>query len=302
MKVNLHVCIAALALLFFSHIAHAQNEIPNPGFEQWADGNPLDWDTSNETILGTNFTTVTQQTTNPHSGTSCARVVTITNNIFLVGPVTMPGILTLGDVVIDVLNQTGGVTGGVPVTGLPKFLKGFYKYTPMSGDSAIIGIGLTRWNGTGADTVGYSYKTFGGLVTNWTEFSIPIEYTSPNWPDSMNIMMVSSNLLRNIMFNGSALQVDDILLEYSGVAVHDIGLDKQCFVYEGAEGMLFVKTPSLTPLRITIFSLNGMEAGGMLDCNAEINRLPVAHLHSGIYVAHVTLPNNVVKTVKFVKL
>ncbi len=302
MRSKLHTLIVLLITYLYTPFAIAQNEIPNPGFENWSGGNPVGWDTSNENILGTNFVTVTQQTSNPHAGNACARITTVTNNIFLVGPVTMPGMVTLGELFIDFLNQTASITGGVPVSGLPKFLKGFYKYTPSNVDSAFIGIGLTRWNGTSADTVGYAYKSFGGVITNWQEFSVPIEYFSPDWPDTMNIVLISSNNVPTAQNNGSTLQVDDLMLEYSGVAVQDIGLDKQCFVYEGSDNQLYIKTPGHMPSDIAIFSLNGTQTARLNNCNSDTNQIPVSNLQAGVYFAKITLPGNIVKTVKFIKL
>lgn len=280
----------------------AQNQIPNNDFENWTAGEPTNWDTSNENILGTDFITVTREQNNPYSGNSSAKVQTVTQNILFVGPVTMPGILTLGDVVIDIINQTGTVNGGVPVTGQPKFLKGLYKYQPAGGDSCYIGLGLTSWNGTSRDTLAFGYTPFGGTTANWTEFVVPIVYETWAEPDSMNIMFVSSNLLFGSPATGSTLWVDSLWLEYSGVAVKDIGLDNQLFVSSSNDGnSLFVNTKSLAAEKIELFSLNG----DLLVSNAGVRNnfttLNISGLSKGVYIVRVFFPGGRAKSIKFSK-
>ncbi|MFQ5640549.1 MAG: T9SS type A sorting domain-containing protein [bacterium] len=56
-------CVVVPSFLF------AQNEIPNPGFEDWADGNPQGWGTTNIQGQVTNVT----QSTEAHGGASAVR-------------------------------------------------------------------------------------------------------------------------------------------------------------------------------------------------------------------------------------
>ena len=123
-KITHCIIIISLILLSTANSMLAQNQIPNADFESWTAGAPTYWDTSNENILGTDFVCVTKDMNSPYSGTASAKVQSVTQNIFIIGPITMPGILTLGDVIIDITNATGTVEGGVPVTGQPKYLKG----------------------------------------------------------------------------------------------------------------------------------------------------------------------------------
>lgn len=301
-KTTLLVIIFYLSLFVTVSSLKAQNQIPNNDFESWTAGEPTNWDSSNENILGTDFVTVTRELTNPYSGTSSAKVQTVTQNILFVGPVTMPGILTLGDVVIDILNQTGTVNGGVPVTGQPKFLRGFYKYQPSGGDSCYIGLGLTKWNGTSRDTLAFGYTPFGGTVANWTEFVIPVEYEIWAEPDSMNIMFVSSNLLFGSPVTGSTLWVDSLWLEYSGVSVKDLGFDNKLFVSAINDGnTLIVNTKGNISDKIEIYSLNGNLMNSVTNKSKEITSINIANLTDGIYIVRVSYPDGRTKSVKFSK-
>jgi len=299
-KLYSFLIITVFLLSASANKADAQNQIPNHDFESWTAGEPTNWDTSNENVLGTDFVTVTREQNNPYSGTSSAKVATVTNNIIFVGPVTMPGILTLGDVVIDIINQTGTVNGGVPITGQPKFLKGYYKYQPMGGDSCYIGMGLTRWNGTSRDTLAYAYTPFGATVTTWTEFTIPVIYETWAEPDSMNIMFVSSNLLFGSPVTGSTLWVDSLWLEYSGVGVSDIGADRELFVSASNDGnTLIIDTKGIRPEKIEIFTLNGNLLRSQQEANIDKTPVNISGLPKGIYIVRVLFPGNKAKSVKF---
>ncbi len=301
-KTTLTLMILTVGALFATN-TFSQNQIPNADFESWSGGTPTSWDTSNENILGTDFICVTRDQTNPQSGSSSAKVQSVMHNIFIVGPVTMPGILTLGDVVIDILNATGTVVGGVPVSGLPKFLKGYYKYTPVAGDSCIIGIGLSKWNGSSSDTIAYAYKTFGAQVTTWEEFSIPIEYTTWVEPDSMNIMFVSSNIMFGSPTGGSTLWVDNLWLEYSQVAVNEVGFNRECTVYESSDGnSLLVNTQGVKARKIELFSLNGTLIQTIEQPGLDKIALPLNSLTSGLYIVRVLLQDGSNRSIKFARL
>lgn len=298
---NLYIGLTVIIICLSTALSgSAQNLIPNADFENWTDGTPDFWDTANENILGADFIGTTREMTNPQNGSYSAKIETVTNNIFLVGPVTLPGILTLGEVEIDILNQTGNITGGVPITGQPKFLHGYYKYTPQGGDSCILGIGLTKWNGTGRDTLAYSYAAKGTLVNTWTQFSVPVTYETWDMPDTMNILFISSNLLAGTFITGSTLWVDNLWLEYSGVSVNDIGASREVFVSaQNQSKTLLVNTPNQTPLQMSVFSLSGQQVNISTQINHQQSTINLSDLERGIYIVRVLMPGNKMHAVKF---
>ncbi len=288
----------------FQTIAHAQNPIPNPGFETWGGGEPDGWNTINQSILGTSFICVTRDQSNPHTGTSCARLQTVTHDIFLVGPVTMPGILTLGVITLDVLNMTGTVDGGVPINTQPNTLKGWFRYLPSSGDSCILGIGLSRWNGSSRDTLAYGYKTIGGQNPDWQEFSLPIDYLIWAIPDTMNIMFFSSNLLNGSPVTGSSLWVDDLSLEYGPVSVNNSGIRNNLVLKPGDDGQsMILMNVNENTTEVSIFSLNGtcIQTINPPAGQSEIN-IDTSHLRAGIYIARVIYPDGSSASLKFSRL
>lgn len=281
----------------------AQNPIPNPGFEDWSGGEPIGWNTINQSVFGTNFICVTREQTNPQSGTSCAKIQTVTETIFLVGPVTMPGILSLGEITLDILNQTGTVTGGVPIDTRPNMLNGWFRFLPSAGDSCIMGIGLSRWNGTGRDTLAYAYKTIGGQHTAWEQFSLPIEYLMWEMPDTMNIMFFSSNLLTGSPVTGSTLWVDDLSLEYGPVSANAIGIKKEPTLRFSDDSRSMVLVNADNTAEASVFSLNG---SCVLTINPESGqseiRMDISSLRSGIYIARIINDDGSSTSLKFNRL
>lgn len=195
---------------------HSQ-QVPNGSFESWTGNTPNFWDTSNENIIGTQYTTVSKVTTNVQHGTAAVKVTTERRYVFLVGYITLPGILTLGDFVMDYIAQTGVINGGEPFAYRPTSLKGYYKRTQVTGDSALVGLGFSKWNPVTnkRDTVGLGVGYFNQTVSTWTQFDIPIDWTSPEFPDTFNIIIASSDVVYGSTFvEGSTIWIDNLYFEY----------------------------------------------------------------------------------------
>ncbi|MGM0650540.1 MAG: T9SS type A sorting domain-containing protein [Bacteroidota bacterium] len=219
--------VLSFGLLALSFGLFAQT-IPNNDFENWeanADfpdyNDPVDWGTSNYVIdLGLSqaeFNTVTQVDTDVYSGDYAAKATNVTQDV-MGSPSTIPGIITLGEFVLDLATQSGSIEGGLPFTDRPVKLKGYFKAAPEPGDSAMIAIGLSKWNDTNGerDTIGWGIMYSADIVDTWTEFEIPIDWTSTENPDSMNIVISPSNLMDNDVFiEGSSVTVDSVWLDYT---------------------------------------------------------------------------------------
>lgn len=193
---TLYVIIMVFTTQLFSQT------IPNSGFETWVDANTANsWNSVNLLTIHS-----LQRTTDKYSGTYAAKVQT---QSFL--GQTIPGIASLGN--IDIANQS--VSGGIPFTSKPVSLKGYFKYTPVGNDSMLIAVLLTRTLGGIKDTIGggvFSVKT---VVSNYTQFNMPIYYDQSiiGNPDTVNIILLSSAA---IPFGvGSSLFVDELVFDYS---------------------------------------------------------------------------------------
>lgn len=283
---RIKVVVFLWSFLLASGSVPAQNPIPNPGFESWSSNEPQGWNTINQNILGTVFNPVTRDMVNPQEGLSSVKLETITKDIIFVGPVTMPGILTLGEIIIDIQNMTGTIEGGIPVSGFPTSLKGWFRYLPVQDDSGIIGLGLTRWNGQTRDTIAYGYLTPSGQNPEWQQFTLPVTYLLPHEPDTMNLLFVSSNLMNGTFITGSKLWLDNLWIEFGSVSV-EIPEEENAVTMAAAEGgkSLMVSTAGNSG------ELKILNIFGALVFSTTVQRTPdhlkisLPQLPPGIYIA-----------------
>lgn len=193
----------------------AQNPIQDGDFENWS-VNPFSsfeepssgwWATLNPlNSLGGPVTV--EKTSDAHSGSYGALLTTKQY-----GTLLLPGILLSGD--FNVLSAS--FTRGQPYTGRPVNFKGWYKYSPVMGDSAAIAVQLVKWNaGTQQrDTVGEVGLVIYQGVSNWTEFDMSIDYFTQDQPDSLVVVATSSAGADQFLGQiGSQLWVDDFSLDF----------------------------------------------------------------------------------------
>ncbi len=291
--------------LFFAFITSfagiAQEQIANPDFENWSDignsmMNPDSWDTSNDYIdlgfLGQySFHTVQADDADYMYGSKSMRLECVTQSV--VGTdATMPGVATLGTFELDMTTQQGGIEGGIPFTSRPSHLRGYYKYTASGADSCFIGIGIFLNNGV-RDTIGQALLK-SSTVTDWTLFEVPVEYTSQETPDSMNVIIMNTDP-ENIM-DGSVLLVDSLSLVYQTV-----GMDKP----SEKINLGLYPNPAVTYTTIGFSDAIQDEAEGVVynsigkvvkqfSLNAGIRsaRLMVSDLPEGIYLVEIVSGEN----------
>lgn len=249
----------SICCFVFSVQIQAQTVVPNADFEEWANGKPLSWDAANFDLGLGQLNTTFQETDDVQSGNSAVRMVTTQENIPFAGPVVGPGTITLGKINLDIANNTATVTGGIAVSGRPVYLTGYFKYTPVNNDRATLGLGVAKWNGTNSDTLGMGTLLIDQTFTDWTVFVIPIEYTSTEDPDSLNIVFTSSDVENEIMEIGSTLLIDNISLEYGPVSVMGFNKSNPFSIYSDAAGQLKLDlhTKTAGKYNLAIYTING---------------------------------------------
>ena len=158
------------------------------------------------------------KTTDAHSGTYAARSVSA---VFQVGPtaIFIPGMI--GTAKMDMTGIRALLGRSCPDCK-PLSFKGYYKFTPVSGDSCAAVILLSKWNTElrKRDTIGYGKMVQHSAVSEYTQFDIPINYYSTGHVDTMTLLTVSSagfnviNFLGSVGQTGSTMFVDDLSLDY----------------------------------------------------------------------------------------
>jgi hypothetical protein len=249
--------LSSLILLLCSMNLYAQ-DIPNAGFENWTSGSPDDWYTTNTNFLTLTFNVVNKETSNPHSGLASARLEVVTKTIPFVGSYTVPGVLTLSEITIDLVQGNFNISGGYPFTGMPQQLAGFLKYQPVGTDTAFFGFALSKWNDDGTrDTIGYAQDTITGAISSWTEFSLPIAYDIWEAPDTMSILFLCTNVNDPVMHTGTKLWVDDLSFIYGNVGIEGITFGNDYRIYaDPITRQLILDTKFESPRKLDIALVN----------------------------------------------
>ncbi|MBN2758314.1 MAG: PCMD domain-containing protein [Bacteroidales bacterium] len=197
--------------------AKPQEALPNSDFETWqADDSfekPENWSTSNFSLYGiVTFNTVVKDNLTPYEGEYCPKLET-KSQIIDNQEVKMTGLITLGRFDVNIATRQAQVTGGIPFISKPASLEGYYKYIAVGIDSCFVDIALTKFNSQllKRDTIA-SGRFSSSSVSDWTSFDLPIKYFINDTPDSMNIIVLSSDT--SIFESGSTLWIDKLSLKY----------------------------------------------------------------------------------------
>lgn len=222
--------------IFFASISVAQAQDMNLSFENWKQVTPplgstyedIDgwWATVNDVrrITGdNNHLTAFKYSPAQHGnyGIRLRSVQALTTFI--------PGVVVTGTFSF----QQQQLNQGKPFTGKPIQLKGYYRYSPVSNDSGVAYIHLSKWNSTlnRRDTLARDSMLFIGNQSEWKLFELNLDYSQyPGvTPDSIVIRFVSSV---NAGFGGgkvgSELMIDNLSIEYP---VSKIPISKENFSF-----------------------------------------------------------------------
>lgn len=174
----------------------AQTQIPNGGFETWVGGNPTGWGSSDK-VLTQLFQPdpggVEQETNAAHvyAGTSSVRLANKSVSIPTVGTQTIPGVVSLGNISLNMSTFSPQITG-VAYTDRPDSITFAGKYTkaPGSSDTGAVVVTLTRWTGASRQVIANIFVQVpdGAAYNVYTE---KIRYFSFHNPDTLLIQGLS---------------------------------------------------------------------------------------------------------------
>ncbi len=185
------------------------SQIPNPGFESWTSQgfpsyqNPVGWGNLNSSTWLGGIGVLTCERGSGVDAYSGSYSMKLTSKS-VVGLGEAPGITVTG----TINTNTQALEGGFPYTQRPTHLKGWFKYSPASGDNCEVTVTLWKRNAGVLEEIGEGTFTTTNTVSSFTRFMIPITYTGSNAPDSARILLVSTNT--SAIKLGSVLIVDDL--------------------------------------------------------------------------------------------
>ncbi|SEH06510.1 T9SS type A sorting domain-containing protein [Candidatus Venteria ishoeyi] len=232
MKKLIKVISFSILLSFFpnANIQGQTSQIPNGGFEDWDASlgydNPTYWDSPNATIssLFSNSFVVFEDNDSVYAGTSSVFLESKDVTIFTT-TISVLGMITLGDLAVNLSTQEVNISGGTPYSGNPNKLTGYYNYSPVNADQCYFEVVLLNYDipsSTTLDTIGAGTFIGTSATTGWELFEVPITYYDTTTPNYLNITILSSN--PNNVQAGSIMYVDELSMEGDTIDYQNLNL------------------------------------------------------------------------------
>jgi len=261
---------------FITFSATAQDTIANPGFENWTNHGtyeaPDDWTTLNPLTFVVGITTAIKTTAaaEVRSGTYAIKLQTKS----LAGN-PEPGLITTG--FVNTSAQT--IDGGIPISSRPLALRGWYQYAPVGSDAASFDIFLYKRDTTSGtrEQIGSGSLTASSAVSTWTEFTVPVIYTSSDVPDTVKIVIYSSGFAPEV---NSTLLLDDLSYDF-GTGIRDETPSLNIFPNPASHKIVFEN--SLNAERVEVYTVQGKMLRHY-PITPGMNTLDVSALEPGIYL------------------
>ena len=264
--------------------------LTNGGFENWSPKtfeDPTNWSTFNVASL---FfpPAYAVQSTDAYNGNYALEITTkMLNN----------GDDTLAHVTNGVMKNSDWA-GGQKVYSNPMKLSGYYKYTPIGNDSAIVAIRTTEWNNstnTGV-TVQEKFKTL-GAATSYTYFEIDLNYNA--WPtiDTIGILFASSNIYNGKanVGNGSKLLIDSLNITYYPVGINgqlENKINISTYPQPAINEVNFSFESNAQQVELLIYNSEGKLIATHKDNNLNTLRIETNSYNSGMYFYKIRLDGN----------
>lgn len=269
--------------------------LPNYDFEEWemtnGFNNPKSWSTSNYSVFSVvSFNTVNKETNDVYSESSSVKLETI-GKVIDNETVKVAGLITLGTFEVNLGTREAVVKGGIAYNKQPTIFSGYYKYSTPGVDSCIMSIYLTKYNISlqKRDTVGQGIYT-SGEREEWTNFETIINYFSSETPDSMNILILSSDT--SLFVEGSTLLIDKLYID-EPVSIKDYNqndLESKIFIYPNpAKEFIYldIADNKLQNCSIKLIDLNGAILIESV-LRSDKNKIDVSHLSPGMYFIQIS--------------
>ncbi len=251
-------------LAAFSATAFAQ--IPNPGFETWSLGVPAGWTTNN--ALGVDTTVV--RTTDVHSGTYAAQGIVTS----LVG-VTIPPTLSVL----------------FPWTTRSATFSGYYKYSPVGGDTLMIAAVLA--GSSTAVAAGIMKTTV--AKSAYTQFSITLQYLNSATPDSGGVYFAIIPATGSTLAHaGSTFKIDDIAFAGATGVESAVGQTPKSYTLHqnypnpfNPTTLINYELPIASQVNLKVYDVLGREVATLVDGREDAGvhqvKFDASRLTSGIY-------------------
>ena len=273
--------LTLLLALNFLGSANAQTTLFEEGFENWSSltgfEDPNGWTTSNFLygfLLSAPPTVL--KSTNAAQGTYAAKLIAVNVN--------------------DSTRVGGFMTYTIPFTGRPTNISGSHKFT-SNGDTLTFACLFTKFDPTGDTSV-----TIGGYgleltqtVSNYTNFSFPIQYQTTENPDSLVFFILPTNLA---VSNEFEYFIDNIKLE-GPASIFTAEDNKSIGIYPNPSNQsFFIPAQKATALvRLNDVSGKLIQEVTLVAGEKEVS---TAQLANGVYFVELNVGNEKIGTQRII--
>lgn len=285
--------VTGIAILTFVTLS-AQTTIPNAGFENWtASGsyeNPDSWDSPNEVTSSLGKIVVEKEDEYVHGGNYSAMITVLSS---FAG--NLPGMLTLGDFSFDLMSMTATIDGGIPFSGRPEKMTGWYQYEPNNNDICLIGAFLLKDNSGTWDTIATAGFESTATVLSWTQFEAVFDYRNSNTPTHMNIILLPTD--RNNPQAGSTIYIDDLAFVYpQSIGENNVSPVKVTADYNS--DCIKLHFPETSNASIIITDINGKKLQEIQVAGVDAS-IGMAGIPKGVYIIQIADYSNIysIKTI-----
>ena len=107
----------------------------------------------------------------------------------------------------------------------------------------------------------------------------------------MNILVSSSDVLNEIIIHGSAIWIDNLSLDYGGIGITDLELNKNFSVYpdETMDNLIVsLNFDTIKKTSISLYSINGkLLYQSEKNINSSLETINISDYATGIYIVDV---------------
>ncbi len=251
--------------------------LPNPSFEDWDVVNieePLEFGTTNSILQNFGFPANVIQSTDAQSG---MYAVEMSPDI----DAEIPGGVFTAEIGID-----GELTNGVPYTGKPDSLVGWFKSTIVDEDSSVMSIEFFD-NGTPI----FESIYFFGAATDWTRISIPLDVQTA--PDTLRILWLSGEE------PGSFLALDNFKFVGGDLGLNEKPSIEFALYPNPTSEFLNINSNSVLD-KVDIYDINGRLMKSV-KMNGTMKFINVGSLAAGQYIVKASTKNETVSQSLIIK-
>jgi len=294
-----------LTITFSTFAVHAQ--LINPDFETWTRDNLVPaaknpnsgagtsgwWDFNflNASALGGSPVTVFQDSVNPspYMNNYCARIVSQAMSKQSNDTLRHYGIEvndTSGIIFSGYVDTRSGITikTGIPCNNAYKSFTFYFRYVPNGIDTCSCEIKMYHFNtvSNSRDQVGYAYWSLGRAVTLWSPVTVPINYSSSETPDTVQITFSAASIYSNPKI-GDSLYIDygSVVLGMNTIAERDRNIS--VYPDPASDEINFAFNPELRVQRVTIYDVTGRLTGNYV-INKNNTTIDVRNYAPGTYI------------------